>query len=358
MNNMFYTNNIYYDDLKIVAELSLPWEQIKGKSILIAGATGLICSFMVDVLMCRNENFGDNIKIFAMGRNKKNATKRFHHYFNEENFIFLEHDVIKTFNYEYHFDYIVHGASNSYPQAYSLDPVGTIQGNIFGINNILEYAINHNIKRTLYISSGEIYGQGNCIGGFKEDYSGYVDCINPRSSYPSGKRTSETLSISYSKQYNLDVVIARPCHIYGAPFTNMDNRAVPQFIRNVLNNQDIVLKSDGMQMRSYCYIVDCVSALLTILFYGKKGQAYNIADEKSEITIRNLAQIIANYENKKIVFENPDDIEKVGYSLITNSVLCSDKLFGLGWTAKFDIKTGLKRTINILKSMKESFDNV
>ena len=100
----------------------------------------------------------------------------------------------------------------------------------------------HNLKRFLYISTGEVYGEGDGRA-FTEDYSGYVDCTKPRSCYPSSKRASETLCASYSSEYGLDVVIARPSHTYGPYFTESDNRVYAQFIRNGLKGGKVLAHS-------------------------------------------------------------------------------------------------------------------
>jgi nucleoside-diphosphate-sugar epimerase len=227
--------------------------------------------------------------------------------------------------------------------------VGTIKANLWGLSNLLDYSTHVKSKRVLYISSGEIYGEGDG-NDFVESYSGYIDPLNPRSCYPSSKRAAETLCASYSHQYDADVVIARPCHIYGPTITDSDNRAFAQFIRNVLLKQDIVLKSNGAQCRSYCYVADCVSALLTILLSGEKGMAYNISDKKSNISIAELAKTIALAGCQNIVFNIPPSEEQRGYSVISRSILNSDKLESLGWKANYTLPDGIRRTIQILSA--------
>jgi nucleoside-diphosphate-sugar epimerase len=222
-----------------------------------------------------------------------------------------------------------------------------MKANILGLSNLLDFGTKKNIKRVLYVSSGEVYGEGD-KNDFTESYSGYIDYLNSRSCYPASKRAAETLCISYSCQYNTDVVIARPCHIYGPTFTESDNRAFAQFIRNTLAKENVVLKSKGEQYRSYCYVADCVSALLVVLLYGETKNAYNIANKDSNITITELAHYIASVGNRKVVFDIPTNEEQRGYSVISRSVLNAEKLEGLGWQAKYSLSEGIKRTIRIL----------
>ena len=172
-----------------------------------------------------------------------------------------------------------------------------------GVSNLIEYGLAHHMKRFVYISSGEVYGEGD-RRPFDEAYSGYVNCMTPRSCYPSSKRAAETLCVSYAEEYGADVVIARPCHVYGPNFSDKDNRVYAQFIRNILNDSDIIMKSTGGQFRSWCYVVDCVSAILYVLLKGEKEQVYNIADSQSVVMVCLLefiadGRVIVKLQEKK-----------------------------------------------------------
>jgi nucleoside-diphosphate-sugar epimerase len=347
-NNMI-TNTLYKEDVALIASSQINWNALENSKILITGATGLICSFLVDVLMYRNKYYDSNISIYALNRNNTYAEKRFAPYFSSPLFNYIQQNIVKRFDLNTESDFIIHGASNAYPASFVSDPVGTIKANLWGLSNLLDYSAHVKSKRVLYISSGEIYGEGDG-NDFVESYSGYIDPLNPRSCYPSSKRAAETLCVSYSHQYGADVVIARPCHIYGPTITNSDNRAFAQFIRNVLLKQDIVLKSNGAQYRSYCYVADCVSALLTILLSGEKGMAYNIADKKSNVSIAELAKTIALAGGQNMVFNIPPSEEQRGYSVISRSILNSDKLESLGWKANYTLPDGIRRTIQILSA--------
>lgn len=201
------------------------------------------------------------------------------------------------------------------------------------------------MKRFLYVSTGEVYGEGDGRI-FTEDYQGYVDINSPRSCYPSSKRAAETLCAAYSKEYGIDYVIARPCHTYGPGFTEQDNRVYAQFIRNVLNGEDIVMKSTGSQMRSWLYVDDCVEGLLTILRKGASGEAYNIADASSNISIRDLAEMIADIAGRKVIINLPSGAEKAGYNPVTKSVFSTKKLEALGWSIKGTMREKMENTIN------------
>lgn len=318
---------------------------LKNKSVLITGASGLICSAFIDLLMRYNMQ-GAGVRIYALSRDKSYARKRFDVYWNNPLFTFLQQDVIKLVSLDASLSYIIHGASNASPKRYATDPVGTMKANLWGVANMLDLA-KEKQARLLYISSGEVYGEGDS-SDFSESYSGYVDCLNPRACYPSSKRASETLCISYKEQYGVDVVIARPGHIYGMD-TDRDDRAFAQFLRNAKKDANVVMKSKGCQVRSYCYVEDCASALLYILLRGINGKAYNIANRDSVLSIKELAELIAQTAGVKVEYDIPSDSESKGYSKVQRAVLDSSMLESLGWKAQVSLEEGLRRIIGVYK---------
>lgn len=331
----------YNDDIMRVATLDFPWEKLCGSNILVTGATGLIGSCIIEVLMSHpNKEYN----VYACGRNEMRIEKLFSHYINDSRFNIIKQDITTPLACNINFHYIIHAASGAAPSDFSIRPVEVMKANLLGIINLMEYGREHHLKRFLYISSGEVYGEGDGRL-FTEDYSGYVNPMMPRSCYPSSKRAAETLCASYCAEFGVDYVVARPCHIYGPNFTESDNRAYAEFIRNVIKNEDIVLKSDGLQYRSWCYVVDSVSALLYILFYGEVGSAYNIADDNSILTIRQLAELIAEIGGKKVVFAIPTSDEKKGYNVVSKSVYDTQKIKTLGWVVESDIRQKIKSTI-------------
>ena len=331
----------YQKDILNIFKADLPWDKLSGCNILVTGATGLIGGCLVESLMM---NPNRDYHVYASGRNEERARKRFAEFAEDKAFHFIQHDVTLPLQSDVDFDYIIHAASNASPNFFAQKPVEVIKSNIDGVANLMEYGLTHGMKRFLYVSSGEVYGEGDGRV-FTEDYSGYVDCTKPRSCYPTSKRAAETLCVSYAAEYGADVVIARPCHVYGPHFTEQDNRVYAQFIRNVLRGEDIVMKSTGEQFRSWCYVVDCASALLHILLKGGSGEAYNIADANSNISIRELAETIAKIGGKKVVIDVPNADEQKGFNVVTKSIFATDKLELLGWRAQSNMLDGLNHTI-------------
>lgn len=347
---MFSNHSLYIEDIESTAGLALDWGKLKDSSVLISGASGLIGTVIVDVIMHKNIYEGLNCKIYALGRNLNKARERFSGYLNDSRFTFTAHDVNaplpETFG---QIDYVLHLASNTHPRDYASDPVGTILTNITGLNNLLAFSVSNHIKRFMFASSVEVYGENRGdTEYFDEHYCGFIDIAKARSGYPEAKRCGETLCQSYAAQYGLDVVIPRLPRTYGATMQADDSKAAAQFIRKAVDGQDIVLKSEGTQFYSYGYAPDVVAGMFTVLFDGANGEAYNIADEASDITLRELAQIAADYSGRHVVFELPDKRESAGYSASTKAVLSGAKLKASGWRPRYDIRSGIRRTIGVL----------
>lgn len=353
LNNELYLSSV----AKVTNDKNLNFSKLKNKKILITGASGLIGSYLVDVLMYRNKEYNDNIQIYMLCRNENKLKSRFNYYQiekldknNKGNLIYIIQDVCNKFEFDISFDYIIHSASNTHPKQYATDPVGTITTNVIGLNNILSYCVDNKVERILMMSSVEIYGENKGdIDKFNESYLGYIDCNTTRAGYPESKRLGESLCQSYISQYGLDIVISRLSRVYGPTMLEDDSKALAQFIKNAIHGEDIVLKSEGSQFFSYTYVADAVSAILKILFDGKKGEAYNIADDASNITLKDLAKILANFNNKDVVFQLPNEIEKKGYSTATKAILDDGKIKELGWEPYYTIESGLIETLKIMK---------
>ena len=348
-----YEHPLYLADLKYLSQLDLPWEKLKDKIVFISGATGMIGSLFIDVLMRKNKE-SLNCKIYALGRSYSRFEQRFGIDSNEGLCQFIKYDVREPLAVptEMTVDYVIHLASNTHPIQYSEDPIGTITSNVIGLNNLLEFSVQHNTKRFVFASSNEIYGENRGdVDSFSENYCGYINCNSLRAGYPESKRCGEALCQAYIKQENLDIVISRFTRTYGPSLLKDDSKALSQFLHKAIVGDDIILKSEGRQLYSYLHATDSVAGLLTIFLKGKMGHAYNISDKASDITLRDLASLVAGEVGRIVKFEIPDKKEQEGYSIVTKALLDSNKLKNLGWSAKYELKEGIKQTIKVLKDI-------
>lgn len=339
----------YLSDVSTIAESDLPWYKLAGKTVLISGGSGLIGSCLIDVLMKRNsiENLG--CRVIALGRNEDRARERFLEYWDNPLFSFVAQDINLPFALPVKADYIIHLASNTHPVAYATEPVQTILTNITGLQNMLEFARICSDCRFAFASSNEIYGENRGdVESFDEKYCGYIDSNTLRAGYPESKRCGEALCQAYIAQYGLDIVIPRFTRSFGPTLLASDTKALSQFLRNAARGEDIVLKSEGTQFYSFTYVADAVSGLLYVLLLGKSGEAYNIADESCDITLRDLAGEIAEAVGKKVVYELPEKTEAAGFSKVTKARLASEKIHSLGWSCRFSLREGLAHTIGSL----------
>ncbi|MBQ5951077.1 MAG: NAD-dependent epimerase/dehydratase family protein [Lachnospiraceae bacterium] len=340
----------YWDDAALAAERIPRLETLYGKTLLITGGTGMICSAVIDVIVWLNCHRHAGIRLILAGRSRERAARRFDGVLKETEYQFLPFEATAPQIADVRADYFLHGAGNANPAVYAKEPVETLVGNIVGLRSMLEAARKNPCSRLLFISSSEVYGNraDRREGPFREDEYGYVDILNPRACYPDGKRAAETLCAAYRQEYGVDFVIVRPGHIYGPSVTDSDTRASASFSRDAAAGRDIVMKSTGEQRRSYCYTLDCASAILAVLLNGEDGEAYNISNRNSIASVREVAEALAAAGGVRVVYECPSETERKSYNPMNHSVLDSEKLEGLGWRGVFGLKEGTERTLRYL----------
>lgn len=347
-----------YRSLLDRTSMSFPhWGFLEGKTIFLSGATGMLGSFLVDLIMRRNESVsaGAKCRLIAVGRNAAAAKRRFVRWFSLEEFRFVEHDITEPLDtLPCHVDYFIHGASTSHPIEYSTQPINTVLANVLGIHTILELAAKETGCRVLLLSSVEVYGENRGdTESFAEDYCGYLNCNTLRAGYPEAKRVSEALCQAYISEKGVDAAIIRLPRCYGPTMKMEDSKAIAQFIKNGVRGEDIVLKSRGEQVYSFAYAPDAVLGMLWVLLRGETGLAYNLGDRHSDIMQKNLAKLIADYAGTKVVFDLPGETERRGYSAATKALMDGSRLRALGWQARCDISAGIRETMDILS---DTFD--
>ncbi len=330
----YLENEAYCSDIKKTIEHSVDFSAFFNKKVLILGASGLIGSFITDCFLYANKMLNAEIMIYAVSRNIEQLKKRFEGS-SGNNFNLIQADVC-SLNNKLSVDYIIHAASYGHPQAFRETPVEVLLSNVLGTHKVLEIARQNIGCRVLYVSSGEVQEQ--------------VEHLSVRACYPIGKKAAETLCISYQKEYGVNVVIARPCHTFGANMTETDNRATAQFLKAAAKGIDIKMYSEGKQRRSFSYVADCVSGLLTVLADGTCGTVYGISS--GEIcTVKEFADKCAAIGKCRVEIHLPDKLEKAETSPICDQIVESQRLKALGWQPSFSIEEGIKESVKIIREV-------
>ena len=339
-------------DLQNIADSDIQWEKLRGKTVMVTGASGMIGTYAVNTLLHLNDTKALGIRVIAVVRNPK---KLLDENKSRPDFTVLCHDVTQPFTVDGSVDYIIHAASPASPLIMKDNPVETIAANTLGTFYTLTLAKEKGAQGYLYISSREIYGQPAPEQEFfYEDTYGFVDPLNARSCYPEGKKAAETMCVSFREEYGVNAKIARLAHTYG-PFMSIDDgRVQADFLRNVLNKENILLKSEGTAVRTYTYIADAVDGLFRILLNAEET-VYNIGDENGKVSIRELAQLLVGLrpeEGLELVFDIPQGGTK-GTAPFTAGILSSGKLRAIGWQPRYTVAQGFDRTLRFLETERQ-----
>lgn len=311
------------------------WDKLKNKTVFVTGATGLVGFNVVSAIVTANRKRSLGVKVIALARSIDKARERFEAIeYTDEELSFVKGSVLEMPVIDSKIDYIIHGASVTASKDFVEKPVETIKTAVVGTMNILELAKEKKVVGCVYLSSMEVYGYPEKGHKVKEDEIGSILPLNVRNCYPVGKLQYESMCAAYASEYNLPIMIARLTQTFGFGTDKDDKRVVAEFAKCAREKKDIVLKTKGETERSYLHVSDAASALLTILINGDKGQAYNVADEDSYISIADLAEKVAKSSGIKVVYDL-EDSAKTGYLNTLYMDLDTYKLRKLGWKAKF-----------------------
>jgi len=324
--------------------------KLSGATVLITGPNGLLASYIADTIAYLNDNniLINPCKVIGLQRSGVDKKSRLGHLLDRDDFEFVAHDVINEYKLPKDIDYIIHAAGRSAPATFQSDPLGTVDVNIKAIRWLLEYAKENTVKSFLYMSSGETYGSPTPDNiPTPETYTGNVSPLAPRACYTESKRLSETLCSIYHSKFEVPIKVARPFIVYGPGLPIEDRRVMADFMRSGINKKPIQMLSEGLDTRSYCYITDATVLFFKMLFSDQDGQAFNVANDGGEISIRGLADMVHEIcgirkavtvkksANKKFISDAP-------------SRVCPDitkARLTFNYSPEIDLKEGLTRTI-------------
>lgn len=335
-------NTVVAEDIRNLAHGFLFKKELQRKTVLVTGGTGLIGSLIIRFLAYLRDKEEVDIRILAMARNPQKVEKM--DFPCDIQWVFQ--DMLETLNIEENADYIFHTACPTQSQFLVDNPVEVITSTITGAENLFLYAKERHAS-VVYLSSIEIYGQMDSDGFVSEDTYGHLDHLNVRSCYPESKKMIESLATAYAKEYGTDIKIARLTQTFGAGISKDDKRIFAQFARAAINSEDIILHTKGNSSKSYVYTMDAINALFYIMLKGNRGEAYNIANDKTFISVYELAEfVIRNFnENIKVRVEE----KNMGYAPDTRVNLDTRKLRELGWDSQYDLYQMFERLIKSLQ---------
>jgi nucleoside-diphosphate-sugar epimerase len=337
------SNKIIDEDMRHIIAHDLEWKRFENKTIIVTGANGFLPAYMVKTLLYLiKTKIVNNLKIYALVRDKNKAEKRFLNFVGDSHLHFIIQDVCEPLQLEEPIHFIIHAASQANPQHLIMDPVGTLKANVIGTINLCEIARRNPIESFLFFSSAIVYGKiEEKVTTVDELSYGYLNPTNVQSCYGESKRMGENICVSYMHQFGVPVKMVRPAHIYGPGMDLNDERVCSDFVRDIVNNQNIVMKSDGSASRSFCYLSDATIAFFRVLLDGKNGEAYNVTNPLCETTILELAEILVSlFPEKHLKVQTKNIKGKNAYGSVG-----IEKIKSLNWIPSVQIKEGFYKTI-------------
>ena len=340
--------HIYRDGQEVVANLGALNARFSGKRVLLTGAAGFLGAQFCHYFCALNDSgrLEQPCELLAYDSFIRGVPEWYDAMSARPDITFQKADVVRETDYP-EVDFIVHGASIASPTYYRRYPIETMDANVIGLRRLLDHAVAHPVESMLFFSTSEIYGDPDPAHiPTSEDYRGFVSCTGPRACYDESKRFGETLSVGFWQARKVPVKIVRPFNNYGPGLPLGDKRVLPDFFSNILENQDIVLLSDGRATRTFCYASDATTGYLLALLSDHNADPFNIGTDGPEISMSELAERAIAVSGRplsvrKEVSKDPDYL-KDNPQRRCPSLAKARRL--LGYEPHIDLDEGLRRT--------------
>ena len=308
----------------ICTRLETEFAVLKGKRLFISGGAGFLGYYLIQAVLHwnRTKAAGEPVQLVACDNYMRGVPDWLMELADDPTLTLVKHDITEPLPESIGaFDFIIHAASIASPTYYRQYPIETMDANVNGLRLLLDrcrkqQADGHPISGFLNFSTSEIYGDPSPDSiPTPETYRGFVSCTGPRACYDESKRYGETLCVNFARQFDMPITMARPFNNYGPGLKITDKRVLPDFARDLLAGRDLVMFSDGSPTRTFCYVADAVIGYFKILVRGRSGEAYNIGNETPEISMRDIAEMLAAIAREefgyagKVVFQASADGE-------------------------------------------------
>lgn len=345
----------------ICGNLREEFGRMAGSTLLITGGAGFLGYYLVlaAVHFNRTAARGQPIRITVWDNFARGEPQWLRELGGEPNLRVQRCDLIEPLPHDMpEFRWIIHAAGIASPPVYRKYPLKTIDANINGLRNLLDYSVRAQergrpVEGFLFYSSSEIYGDPDPRWiPTPEDYRGNVSCTGPRACYDESKRFGETLCVVYAQQHGIATRMARPFNNYGPGLKITDRRVIPDFARDILAGRDIVMYSDGSPMRTFCYSADAITGYYKVLVRGRNGEPYNIGTAGPEISMAELAQRITSVAHDTLGYGGRvvhQANQEAAYLVDNPSRRCPDVSKAraeLGYEPTIAVDEGLARTLN------------
>lgn len=333
-------------DIEIILSNPIDWEVFRDKTVLITGATGRLGMYILEAISKANIDWNLNITIVALARSKEKLNSVFGNSLQLPYIHTIVQDIREPIHWDGDVHYIFHTAGLASPMDFTHKPVDTLWGHVQGTRNVLELARVKHSQKVFYVSTVEIYGEWKKDEEIRETDMGPIQCNTVRACYPEAKRLCETMLATYAVQYKVPYAGVRLCHTFGPGITLDDGRAFSEFLKDVIDGKDIILRSDGSAMRTYTYVADAVGAMF-IAFTKGENEFYNVASLDNLISIKDLAELIASLDaNKKVkVCHAKQDQGGLEYLPFKLAIMNVDKIKQLGWEPQVDLEKAFRYTL-------------